>query len=180
MKTIRLRFVTEAGLVSSAIRWWGSGLWSHVGAITDDGRYEVGARSGVDMSTTGKPGVQARPYLYAHYFTREETVEIPCTDTEHAKFWAALNREVGKPYSEIEILGDILGHDFRVRGAFVCSALMHYALTEARMTEPLERGRSRLITPDWLYGFSAGLRDGRVWGANDFGPKRRAEIRGKI
>lgn len=177
MKTIRLRFVTEAGLVSWAIRRFGNGLFSHVGAITDDGRYEVGARSGVDMSTTGKPGVQYRPRIYAH-FTREEPVEIPCTDTEHATFWAALNREVGKRYSEIEILGDILGHDFRVRGAFVCSAVMNYALTEARMTEPLERGRSRMITPDWLYGFAAGLRDGRVWGATDFSPRKRAEIRG--
>lgn len=162
MKTINLRFVSGWSFADALIRWRSNGLYTHVGAITDNGLYEYGARIGVDGALSHKPGVQVRPQAYK-VFNLNETLRIPCTDDEHAKFWAALAECEGKAYSELEIIGDAIGHNFRVRGAFVCSALQTYALTKARITPKIERGRAEMITPDWLYGFAVGLKAGRMW-----------------
>lgn len=161
---IRLRFVTEAGFGAALIRWrCGNGLYSHVGALTDDGSREFGARAGIDGAPTGKPGLQYRPAGYAE-FARSTVVAIPCTAEERKLFWSAARAIDGAGYSMAEIFGDAVGVALDVHGRFVCSAAMHWMLTRARMTDFNERGRSRLITPDWLYGFSSGLRNGRLWG----------------
>lgn len=165
--TIRLRFVTEPGLGAALIRWRSGGLFSHVGAISGDGRFEFGARAGVDGAPSGQPGVQYRPLDYAR-FTGEAHIEIPCTAFELRRFWRAAERIEGCGYSLAEIVGDALDVAVRVYGRFVCAAAVHWMLTEARMTAPIERDRSRLIVPDWLYGYCSGLARGRRWAVTPF------------
>lgn len=121
-----------------------------MGALTEGGRFEIGARSGVDCSVTGGRGVQRRPENYAP-FLREEIVEIPCTHQEYMDFWYALNRQIGCGYSYRTILGLAFGREFRDRGRWDCSTLMAWCLLEAKMLPAVLREHLQQVTPNCLY-----------------------------
>jgi hypothetical protein len=159
MPSITLRFVAERNLGSWLIRTYSGALpFSHVGAITVLGTCELGARWRKDGAK--KAGVQYRPIGYRN-FSREERVEVPCTEKQETQFWSALQEQIGKPYSWSIIAGFFVGHDFETRRSFDCSSLMAYGLAKAGLLPPEMVKLDRQISPPVLYAFALGLRMGR-------------------
>lgn len=157
---ITLRFVTERGVLSGLInRGTGSLGFSHVGALTFDGR-EFGARDAVDHAPRGKPGVQFRPADYAT-FTREVRVAIPVTRAEGADFWNMARKIEGAPYSPRTILGFVVGRnvpELRDHVAFDCSTAMSWLLLHGpKLLAPALQPRLRQISPNELYGIAEQL-----------------------
>ena len=168
MAVVRVRFVRENDLSSLLIRWHDGTLgrragrlaFSHVGLITTDGTWELGARVRVDRSRTGDPGIQYRPAEYAEFADREE-VRIECTQAEHDAVWSAGDRLVGWPYSRRTILGFALGYQFRDEHGFVCSAFVPYCLYRAGMLPPELAAQERRMDPMSDYYLLVGMREGR-------------------
>ena len=77
MPLLTFRFVSQDNLPSRLIEMEEAAPYpiAHVGVITDDGKYEFGARLGVNGSLTGRSGVQYRPVNYAD-FTSEVYVQL--------------------------------------------------------------------------------------------------------
>jgi len=118
--TIRLRFVRGIGRFSDAIILDTGGAYSHVEAVTPDGRY-LGAHS--------DGGVQARPSDYDQgQFLAEKLVDLPADDAMTAKFYHYLNAVVGEPYDLAAIAGFALHMDEHDKHKVICSALQALAL----------------------------------------------------
>ena len=76
MSKVWLRFVTEKGFTSAAIRWFTWSDWSHVDFVLKDGRF-LGARL--------DGGVQIRPHNYikpSAFRSVSWTIHKPCGDRE--------------------------------------------------------------------------------------------------
>jgi hypothetical protein len=117
---IRLRFVRGIGALADAIVFDTGGLYSHVEAVTPDGKY-LGAH--IDG------GVQARPADYdAGQFVRELFVALPADDAMTARFYHYLAAVVGEPYDFGAIAGFITHFDLRLQHRVICSALQTLAL----------------------------------------------------
>lgn len=121
--SVRLRFVREAGIASSAIAWYSAAPFSHVGALTADG-CELGARSD---RVGGKPaGVQIRPPGYAKFAT-QVVFTVPATPVQEGAFYDFLHKQIGKPYDHSDILGFVTGRNWRQEDAWICSELVSRA-----------------------------------------------------
>jgi len=172
-RTIVLRFVREAGVISWAIdRLTGGFLtgtgprWSHVGimiggwelrgfGLEPDQEYEFGARNSPDQSITGRPGVQFRRQDYAR-FTDQSRVHIPVTREEHAAFWRLASKVNGVAYSRRTIEGYLTGINVPERAyglAFDCSTLAAWLLlnTGDDLMPREFRRELRQISPNALY-----------------------------
>lgn len=117
--TIRLRFVREAGVLSSAIAWYSAAPFSHVGALLPDGS-ELGARS--DHVGGKPPGVQIRPGDYAK-FAASVIFTVPTTPAQEGAFYDFLHKQIGKPYDFSDILGFVTGRNWRDETRWICSEL---------------------------------------------------------
>jgi hypothetical protein len=160
MPSLRFRFVAERRPFSLGIRWREVGKYSHVGAITDDGKYEAGARILANGSTTGRGGVQLRPVDYAT-FTRIAFVEVPCTEAQHRAFWDAFERIRDERYSLRTIFCIAFGIPlFKDEHGFICDAAMEWCLYKAKMMPKELIASIRLSTPQELYYLTLGMRDG--------------------
>lgn len=166
MAQLRIRFVRERNLPSFLICWHEDILghsvnriaWSHVGAITDDGKYEFGAR--IHPDGANKPGVQYRPFDYGR-FVQQESIILEVTDKEHGLFWHFADRLVGRPYSKRTILGFAFGCQFVDHEGFICSALIPYLYYKAYMLPPELIAQERHMDPEGCYYLTLGMREGR-------------------
>lgn len=126
---IVLRFVHGNDLVSDAILVDTGGLYSHVEAVTPDGKY-LGAHA--------NGGVLARPSNYdAGTFNREKFVALPADDAMTAKFYHYLDEVVGEPYAFDAIAGFIMHLDVHVQHRVICSALQALAIRWCGFFAPL-------------------------------------------
>ena len=117
---IRLRFVYSDDPFSNAILLDTGGLYSHVEAVTPDGKY-LGALS--------NGGVRARPADYdAGLFKRQLFVDLPADAAMTAKFYHYLGAVVGEPYDFGAIAGFVAHMDVHQKGRVICSALQTLAL----------------------------------------------------
>src|SRR5437016_3113271 len=120
MPMIRLRFVRGIGAISDAIVLDSGGLYSHVEAVTPEGKYLGAHMDG---------GVQARPADYdAGQFVRELFVELPADAATTAAFYHYLNAVIGEPYDFGAIAGFVTHLDLRLKHRVICSALQTLAL----------------------------------------------------
>ena len=120
---IKLRFVHHTDAISDAIDFGTYGLYSHVEALTPDGKY-LGAHTDV--------GVQALPIDYDKgKFDRELLVDLDADDAMTAKFYHYLNAVVGEPYDFGAIAAFITHFDQRMKHHVICSALQTLALSPA-------------------------------------------------
>jgi hypothetical protein len=117
---IKLRFVHNHDAASDAILFDTGGLYSHVEAVTPEGKY-LGARA--------EGGVLARePDYDTGRFNRQKFVEITCDDLTTAKFYHYLNAVVGEPYDFAAIRGFIFHLDDHGKHLVICSALQTLSL----------------------------------------------------
>lgn len=137
MPCIRVRFITQRGFVSAAIRYLTGSLFSHVEFGTPQGTW-IGAHIG--------GGIQERP---ANYCTPslEYVYEIPCTAEEQASGLAWMRSKIGTKYNVLDIIGLALqirsltraGHD-------ICSQF--YAEGMLRIF-----GAKRFLNVDWAWTY---------------------------
>lgn len=121
---IKLRFVTGDDIFSWAIRRAEDFGFSHVEAVTLDGKY-LGAHA--------DGGVQARPSDYDKgQFTKEVFVSLSVPDEISKVFYNYLNGKVGTPYDYEAILGFVSRLDEHQTGMVICSALMTLGLRHCK------------------------------------------------
>jgi hypothetical protein len=117
---ILLRFVHCTDPVSDAILVDTGGLYSHVEAVTPEGKY-LGAHA--------NGGVLARPADYdAGKFDREQFMELTADDVMTAAFYHYLNAVIGEPYAFDAIADFVLHLDIHLQHRVICSALQTLAL----------------------------------------------------
>jgi hypothetical protein len=126
---IIVRFVHGTDPVSDAILLDTGGLYSHVEAVTPEGKY-LGAHA--------DGGVLARDSNYdAGKFNREKFVELTADDAMTAKFYHYLNAVVGEPYAFNAIAGFMLHFDAHMQHRVICSALIALATRWCTFFQPL-------------------------------------------
>lgn len=153
---IRLRFIREAGVVSSAIAWYSAAPFSHVGALMPDGS-ELGARSD---RVGGKPaGVQIRPGDYAKFAT-QVVFTVPATEAQEGAFYDFLHKQIGKPYDKSDILGFVTGRNWRQDDAWICSELVSRAAELSTIMPYLYLAANKITPGAAALAFSA---IGAVW-----------------
>lgn len=141
---IRLRFVTDASLVSTAIRTAQFGFWAtHVEAVMPDGTLLGAHYDG---------GVQARAADYDRgTFTREQFVDLPATVEQTDGFHAFLRAQVGKPYDVEAIAAFVARRDWQEPDAWFCSELQAAALVDCGwFASPLATEFSHITPRDLL------------------------------
>jgi hypothetical protein len=159
MSNIRLRFVSGKDPESMAIRLRENFPYSHVEAVTPEGKYLGAHASG---------GVQARdPGYDAAYLDHELFVDLPNLartfasgspfiapepDTQADEFYAFLGRHIGEPYDFESILGflvpNISAHQPQ---HIICSALQALALRQCRwFATPLVEPAHKITPRDLL------------------------------
>lgn len=117
---IILRFVHCADAISNAIIFQTGGLYSHVEAVTPDGKYLGAHMDG---------GVLARPRDYdAGQFDRQKFIELDAPAEMAAKFYHYLDAVVGEPYDFGAIAGFVSHLDIHQKAKVICSALQTLAL----------------------------------------------------
>lgn len=118
---ITLRFVTSPDMVSAGIRAAEYGFWaSHVEAALPDGTL-LGAHF--------EGGVRVRPADYdAGQRSKEMRITLPSDDLMDDRFYAFLNKQLGKPYDVEAILAFVTQRDWQSPEAWFCSELIAAAL----------------------------------------------------
>jgi hypothetical protein len=117
---IKLRFVHCKDPISDLILVQTGGLYSHVEAVTPDGKY-LGAHS--------DGGVLARPSDYdAGKFDRQLFLDLPADNVMALKFYSYLNACLGEPYDFGAIAGFVAHFDIHQKHRVICSALQTLAL----------------------------------------------------
>jgi len=128
---ITLQFVRGTGISSSAIAWFGGGIFSHVDGVLDNGRL-LGARS--DAVGGAKPGVWTRAPDYEKWKIKK-TFTLPCYKAQHDAFYRFAADQIGKPYDKNSIVGFFTGRevreDWRNPSAWFCAELWAAALEES-------------------------------------------------
>ncbi len=127
MKPIRFRFVLGNGWGSWAISLVSFGHLSHVDVETDDGNGLIGARSD-DIG--GGSGVRLRPYPYEKVVAVVR-IELQVLEEQHARFWAFIEAQIGKPYDKLAIFAFVIDRNWRDEDAWFCSELQARALEVA-------------------------------------------------
>jgi hypothetical protein len=143
MALFRIRFITESGFVSWAIRSATFSEFSHAEIISEDQQSYIGARS--------DGGVQIRPLDYCKP-TFERRYAIPCTDEQLANIMASARADIGKPYSYEDIGGLLFHKNLPTHGGFMCSMWTYLKATTGPiwMLNVLP-GYANLVTPDYLH-----------------------------
>lgn len=117
---IRLRFVHCPDMISNGIILQTGGRYSHVEAVTPDGKY-LGAHA--------DGGVQARPADYDKgKFDRQRFLELAADEAMAAKFYHYLNAVIGEPYDLGAIAGFVSHISIHQQGHTICSSLQALAL----------------------------------------------------
>lgn len=144
MRYFRLRFITEAGMEPSLIRFFsrsGSGF-SHVDIVEPDGTF-LGARS---------DGVKIRPANYTET-SLERWYAIPFEDTVYHKMMDFAHAQLGKAYDFIDIFG-LAGQnrDWHDPEKWICSELAAASMLAGGVL-PLnvEPDLVYMITPEMLH-----------------------------
>jgi hypothetical protein len=93
--------------------------YSHVEAVTPDGKY-LGAHT---------TGVEARPMDYdAGKFNRQKFLFLPADDAASAKFYHYLRAVIGEGYDYGAIFGFVTHFDLNNKHTVICSGLQTLAL----------------------------------------------------
>ena len=114
---ITIRFVAHPGLFDWACRIAQYGLWpTHCDAILP-GEGRLGARF--------VGGVQMRPANYdAGSFTREQYVNLICTQAQEDAFYSFLRDQIGKPFDSLAIIAFVTGRDWQAPDSWYCAELL--------------------------------------------------------
>ena len=132
-----LRFITETGFSSWAIRWFTWSDWSHVDFVLKDGRF-LGARL--------DGGVQIRPHNYIKPSAfRYAYVEVP--DPRNVYGWSTT--QIGKPYDWMAIAGFLPRTNWHDTGRWFCSELVSYAFEQAG--QPIVDRKCYRVTPQTAF-----------------------------
>lgn len=117
---IILRFVHCSGAIEELILFDSNGgQYSHVEAVTPDGKY-LGAHT---------TGVEARQMDYdAGKFSREKFLLLPANDEMSAKFYHYIRAVIGEPYDFGAIAAFVAHFDQRQKHHVICSALQTLGL----------------------------------------------------
>lgn len=124
---IVLRFVQHNYSSSAAIIWKTGGDYSHVEAVTPDGKY-LGA---FGLGYNGfEPGVTERPIGYdSDKVVAQKFLLLNADDKMSAKFYHYLRACIGEQYDWGGISSTIVAHiDFHEKHHVICSALQALAL----------------------------------------------------
>jgi hypothetical protein len=126
MCNIRLRFVEGQGITSDLIELREMTCMpiipSHVECVDPiDGKY-------IGQHADG--GMMARDPGYDSPFKGECFVDIPCSNEQADKFYAAARSSIGQPYDMNAILGFVLPGHFHAKFSAICSAKMFLLLRD--------------------------------------------------
>jgi len=117
---IILRFVHCNDPISNGIILQTGGLYSHVEAMTPDGKY-LGARA--------DSGVEARSTDYdKDKFDRQRILQLTADEAMTARFYHYLNAVIGEPYDFGAIAGFAVHANLHEKAHTICSALQALAL----------------------------------------------------
>ncbi len=122
---ITIRFASHPGIFNALCRFAQYGLWpTHCEIPLGDGR-----RLG---SWFHRGGVNILPADYdVGAFTKELFVDLKATEEQAAKFYAFLDKQVGKPYdwrAIVAFYSKIFGRDWCAEDSWFCSELVGAAL----------------------------------------------------
>lgn len=126
MAAIRLRFVDTPGLTTDLIQYREGTCMpiipSHVECVRSDGKY-------VGQHVDG--GMLARDPGYDRATPEQECfVDLPCTQDQHDKFYAAVDAAIGQPYDWQAILGFALPGHHHTKFSAICSAKIFLLLRD--------------------------------------------------
>ncbi len=117
---IILRFVHCNDPISNGIILQTGGLYSHVEAVTPEGKY-LGAHA--------DGGVEARPSDYDKgEFDRQRILQLGADDAMTTRFYHYLDAVVGEPYDFGAIAGFAVHANLHEKAHTICSALQALAL----------------------------------------------------
>ena len=146
MIQLKWRFVAETDPVSGLIQYVERGVVSHVGFLTDDEQFEVGARA--------LGGVAKRPADYEK-FALDIRFRVPVTDAKYAQAWDFLNAQIGKPYDFANVLGILFNQDWTNQKAWMCSRLWVATLETIGLIGKMDSNVSFFTPQDGLIVSSA-------------------------
>ena len=132
-----LRFITETGFSSWAIRWFTWSDWSHVDFVLRDGRF-LGAR--LDGGVLIRPHDYIKPSKFRYAY-----VEVP--DPRKVYGWATT--QVGKPYDWTAIAGFLPRINWHDPHRWFCSELVAAGFEQAG--SPIVDRASFRVTPQTAY-----------------------------
>ncbi|BCG50053.1 hypothetical protein [Ralstonia phage RP13] len=138
MSSLKIRFVSDSGVVSSIIRFWTWSQWSHVELWTPDGW--LGARTDGD-------GVSIKPYNYNSPL-KEELLVLEVPDYDSAIKFAY--DQVGKKYDYGAIAGLGVREDWDDPSKWFCSEYI-YCIAQKGGIELLRTEGVNRVTPRDLY-----------------------------
>ena len=143
MASLLIRFVTQGGFVSEAIREVTFSEFSHV---------EIGTETGTWIGAHYDGGVQERP---ANYYTAtlERRYAIPMTDEQYAAAMAYARQKIGTPYSFADI-AELLFHVDRGTddNGLICSWFVFMVLLAGGIQAlNVLPGYANKVTPDSLH-----------------------------
>ncbi len=142
MADFKVRFITESGFVSWAIRRATNCVFSHV---------EIETPSGTFLGAHLHGGVQDRPSDYCKP-TFERRYSIPVTDEQYARGMAFARSKIGTNYNSLDILGLLFHAPLTSPHALICSQFVFETFIEMGM-KPLNvlLSYSFEVTPDILH-----------------------------
>ena len=143
MALLRIRFITEKGFVSWAIRSATFSEFSHAEIVSEDQKSYIGARS--------SGGVQERAANYC-VPSFERRYAILCTDAQLAKIMTYARSMIGTPYNFKDIIGLLFHHNTATKGTFICSMFVFLAAWEGGIDLlNVLPNYANLVTPDTLH-----------------------------
>jgi hypothetical protein len=135
-KMLRWRIISDNSSISRAIQFVSRGDVCHIGFISRDGRFELGARS--------DGGVQYRPLDKAK---REYRFEAEVEDEKFWNGWGWLDEQVGKKYDYGDILSIMLNRDWHDTSRWICSELWIDAMEQFGLTNRIDSSIANRFTP---------------------------------
>lgn len=120
MLQIVAQFVEGADLSSELIAWKGSGSFSHVDIVLEDGRL-LGSRS--DVIGGADAGVQIRWPNYEAW-KRVARISIEVTHAQYDAFYKFAYSKIGEQYNSAGIVGLVLGNDITNPHDLFCSQFL--------------------------------------------------------
>jgi uncharacterized protein YycO len=142
MAALTIRFVTQGGFVSEAIRAVTFSEFSHT---------ELGTETGTWIGAHDDGGVEERPADY-YVATFERRYSVPVTDAGYTAGMKYAQSKIGAPYNFKDIFGELIHKDLTTAGAFDCSMFMFEVLFAAGIQAlNILPGHANLVTPDTLH-----------------------------
>ena len=143
MALFRVRFITEPGFVSWAIRRVTFCEFSHVEIVSEDQQSYIGAHA--------ITGIQERSACYCEP-SFERRYAIPVTDEQLRRGMAYARSKIGLPYNYADIAGLFLHRNITTKGRAICSQFVFNAF-EAMGVYPLNvlAAYDFRVTPDTLH-----------------------------